>query len=89
MTGQADWSSFTTLVKAGIAGGPMSAMKANVESLIKRFHKDVILAEDQYPQEPQQSYGIYVSAYATIRTRRPATRSTPQGKPPTSATCSR
>lgn len=113
-TGQADWSSFTTLIKAGIAGaqagnptgnpllvqlhidrggdnaaasdfvshmlaagvhfnviglsyypwyhGPMSAMKANVESLIKRFHMDVLIAEDQFPQVPQDGYGIDTAA---------------------------
>jgi arabinogalactan endo-1,4-beta-galactosidase len=131
-TGQADWNSFTTLVKAGIAGaragnptgnpllvqlhidrggdnaaatdfvshmiaagvnfdviglsyypwyhGPMSAMKANVESLIERFHKGVILAEDQYPQEPQQGYGIYDSADANYPDTIPGYTVDPEGQ---------
>jgi arabinogalactan endo-1,4-beta-galactosidase len=131
-TGQADWNSFTTLVKAGIAGaragnptgnpllvqlhidrggdnaaatdfvshmiaagvnfdviglsyypwyhGPMSAMKANVESLIERFHKDVILAEDQYPQEPQQGYGISDSTDANSPDTIPGYTVDPEGQ---------
>ena len=60
--------------------GPMSAMKANVESLIERFHKDVIIAEDQYPQEPQQGYGIYDSADANYPDTLPGYTVDPAGQ---------
>jgi arabinogalactan endo-1,4-beta-galactosidase len=131
-TDQADWSSLTTLLKAGIAGardgnpsgnpllvqlhidrggdnatatdfvdhmlaagvnfdviglsyypwyhGPISAMKANVTALIERFHKDVMIAEDQYPQEPQLGYGLYDSADANYPDTQPGYLVSPAGQ---------
>jgi arabinogalactan endo-1,4-beta-galactosidase len=131
-TDQADWSSLTTLIKAGIAGaragnpsgnpllvqlhidrggdnatatdfvdhmlaagvnfdvlglsyypwyhGPMSAMKANVTALIQRFHKNVMIAEDQYPQEPQLGYGLYDSADANYPDTQPGYLVDPAGQ---------
>jgi arabinogalactan endo-1,4-beta-galactosidase len=132
ITDQADWSSLTTLIKAGIAGaqagnptgnpllvqlhidrggdnaaatdfvahmlaagvhfdviglsyypwyhGPMSAMKANVTALINRFHKDVLIAEDQYPQEPQLGYGLYDAADANYPDTQPGYLVSPAGQ---------
>lgn len=131
-TGQADWSSLTTLLRAGIAGaragnpagnpllvqlhidrggdnaaavdfvnhmlaagvnfdviglsyypwyhGPMSAMKANVTDLVNRFHKYVMISEDQYPQEPQDGYGIYASADANYPDTLPGYLVSPAGQ---------
>jgi arabinogalactan endo-1,4-beta-galactosidase len=131
-TDRADWSSLTTLIKAGVTGaragnprgnpllvqlhidrggdnatatdfvdhmlaagvnfdviglsyypwyhGPMSAMKANLTALIKRFHKDVMIAEDQYPQEPQLGYGLYDSADANYPDTQPGYLVSPAGQ---------
>ena len=131
-TGQTDWNSLTTLLKAAISGaragnpsgnhllvqlhldrggdnatatdwinhvlaggvkfdviglsyypwfhGPMSAMKANVEALIHRFHKDVIIAEDQFPQHPQQGYGVFDAQDANYPDTIPGYAVTPDGQ---------
>jgi arabinogalactan endo-1,4-beta-galactosidase len=44
--------------------GPMSAMKANLTALIDRFHKYVMIAEDQFPYNPIGGYGQYDPADA-------------------------
>jgi len=131
-TGQADWTSLTTLIKAGIAGaragnpagnklliqlhvdrggdnaaasdfvshmvaagvkfdviglsyypwyhGPMSAMKANLTALIDRFHKYVMISEDQFPQNAQGGYGDYNAADANYPDTLPGYLVTPAGQ---------
>jgi arabinogalactan endo-1,4-beta-galactosidase len=131
-TGQADWTSLTTLLKAAIAGaqagnpagnkllvqlhidrggdnaaasdfvsrmvaagvkfdviglsyypwyhGPMSAMKANLTALIDRFHKYVMISEDQFPQNPQGGYGDYNGADANYPDTLPGYLVTPAGQ---------
>jgi arabinogalactan endo-1,4-beta-galactosidase len=131
-TGQADWTSLTTLLKAAIQGardgnpagnplliqlhidrggdnaaatdfvshmvaagvhfdviglsyypwyhGPMSAMKANLTALIDRFHKYVMISEDQFPQNPQGGYGDYNPADANYPDTLPGYLVTPAGQ---------
>jgi arabinogalactan endo-1,4-beta-galactosidase len=131
-TGQADWTSLTTLLKAAIAGarsgnpagnpllvqlhidrggdnaaasdfvshmiaagvrfdviglsyypwyhGPMSAMKANLTALIDRFHKYVMISEDQFPQNAQDGYGDDNAADANYPDTLPGYLVTPAGQ---------
>ena len=131
-TGQADWTSLTTLLKAAIAGaragnpagnkllvqlhidrggdnaaasdfvshmvaagvkfdviglsyypwyhGPMSAMKANLTALIDRFHKYVMISEDQFPQNAEIGYGDYNAADANYPDTLPGYLVTPAGQ---------
>jgi arabinogalactan endo-1,4-beta-galactosidase len=131
-TGQADWTSLTTLLKAAIAGakagnpagnpllvqlhidrggdnagatdfldhmtaagvpfdviglsyypwyhGPMSAMKASLTALIARFHKYVMIAEDQFPQNAETGYGDYNAADANYPDTIPGYLVTPAGQ---------
>ena len=60
--------------------GPMSAMKANVDALINRFHKDVLIAEDQFPQHPQEGYGVFDAADANYPDTIPGYAVTPDGQ---------
>jgi arabinogalactan endo-1,4-beta-galactosidase len=60
--------------------GPMSAMEANVRNLVARFHMDVLIAEDQLPQQPQQGYGIDVPAYSNYPDALPGYPVTPLGQ---------
>jgi arabinogalactan endo-1,4-beta-galactosidase len=39
--------------------GPMAAMEQNFRDLAARYHKPLMIAEDQYPQAPQGGYGTY------------------------------
>ncbi|HEY3483430.1 MAG TPA: glycosyl hydrolase 53 family protein, partial [Streptomyces sp.] len=131
-SGKADWTSLTTLVKAGAEGamagnpahhemliqlhvdrgadnattvdwtdhmvaagvpfdvigesyypwyhGPMSAMKANLTALVKRYHKYVVIAEDQFPQNPLSGYGTYSTADANYPDTLPGYPVTPNGQ---------
>jgi arabinogalactan endo-1,4-beta-galactosidase len=131
-TGQADWTSLTTLLKAAISGakagnpagnplliqlhldrggdnaaatdfldhmvaagvpfdviglsyypwyhGPMTAMKANLTALIDRFHKYVMIAEDQFPYNPIGGYGDYNPADANYPDTLPGYLVTPAGQ---------
>ena len=60
--------------------GPMSAMKANVDALINRFHKNVLIAEDQFPQHPQEGYGVFDAADANYPDTIPGYAVTPDGQ---------
>jgi arabinogalactan endo-1,4-beta-galactosidase len=131
-TGQADWTSLTTLLKAAVTGakagnpaghpllvqlhidrggdnaaatdflnhmvaagvpfdviglsyypwyhGPMTAMKANLTALIERFHKYVMISEDQFPQNPEIGYGDYNAADANYPDTQPGYLVTPAGQ---------
>jgi arabinogalactan endo-1,4-beta-galactosidase len=131
-TGQADWTSLTTLLKAAISGagagnpagnpllvqlhidrggdnaaatdfldhmaaagvrfdviglsyypwyhGPMTAMKANLTALIDRFHKYVMISEDQFPYNPIGGYGDYNPADANYPDTLPGYLVTPAGQ---------
>ena len=131
-TGQADWTSVTTLLKAAVTGakagnpagnpllvqlhidrggdnaaatdflnhmvaagvpfdvigrsyypwyhGPMTAMKANLTALIERFHKYVMISEDQFPQNPEIGYGDYNAADANYPDTLPGYLVTPAGQ---------
>jgi arabinogalactan endo-1,4-beta-galactosidase len=131
-TGAADWTSLTTLIKAGAEGaqegnpahhpmliqlhvdrggdntttvdwishmvaagvpfdvigesyypwyhGPMTAMRANLTDLVLRFHKYVMIAEDQFPQNPQGGYGTYNAANANYPDTLPGYPVTPTGQ---------
>jgi arabinogalactan endo-1,4-beta-galactosidase len=60
--------------------GPMSAMKANLTDLINRYHKYVMIAEDQFPQNPQGGYGTYNAADANYPDTLPGYVVTPAGQ---------
>ena len=59
--------------------GPMSAMEQNMRDLVNRYHKYVMIAEDQYPSVSDYSdYGTYSRRARTTRTR---CRATPSARP--------
>ncbi|MGH3404000.1 MAG: glycosyl hydrolase 53 family protein [Streptosporangiaceae bacterium] len=60
--------------------GPMSAMKANLTALIDRFHKYVLIAEDQFPYDPIGGYGQYNPADANYPDTVPGYPVTPDGQ---------
>jgi arabinogalactan endo-1,4-beta-galactosidase len=60
--------------------GPMSAMKANLTALIERFHKYVMIAEDQFPYDPIGGYGQYDPADANYPDTLPGYLVTPAGQ---------
>ena len=60
--------------------GPMSAMKANLTALIDRFHKYVMISEDQFPQNPIGGYGQYNQADANYPDTLPGYLVTPAGQ---------
>ncbi|GAA5179341.1 hypothetical protein GCM10023322_09030 [Rugosimonospora acidiphila] len=60
--------------------GPMSAMQANLTALVNRFHKYVMIAEDQFPQNPQGGYGTYNAANANYPDTLPGYLVTPAGQ---------
>jgi arabinogalactan endo-1,4-beta-galactosidase len=60
--------------------GPMSAMKANLTALIDRFHKYVMIAEDQFPYDPIGGYGQYDPADANYPDTLPGYLVTPAGQ---------
>jgi arabinogalactan endo-1,4-beta-galactosidase len=60
--------------------GPMSAMKANLTALIDRFHKYVMISEDQFPQNPIGGYGQYNPADANYPDTLPGYLVTPAGQ---------
>ena len=60
--------------------GPMSAMKANLTALIDRFHKYVMISEDQFPQNAEIGYGDYNDADANYPDTLPGYLVTPAGQ---------
>jgi arabinogalactan endo-1,4-beta-galactosidase len=60
--------------------GPMSAMKANLTAVVNRYHKYVMIAEDQFPQNPQNGYGAYSTADANYPDTLPGYPVTPTGQ---------
>jgi arabinogalactan endo-1,4-beta-galactosidase len=60
--------------------GPMSAMKANLTALIHRYHKYVMISEDQFPYNPIGGYGQYNAANANYPDTTPGYLVTPAGQ---------
>jgi arabinogalactan endo-1,4-beta-galactosidase len=60
--------------------GPMSAMKASLTALIDRFHKYVLISEDQFPYDPIGGYGQYNPADANYPDTLPGYLVTPAGQ---------
>jgi len=60
--------------------GPMAAMKANLTALIDRFHKYVMISEDQFPYNPIGGYGQYNPQGANYPDTLPGYPVTPAGQ---------